>query len=140
LKELGYRSDEDVISAWESGNYSYYDSVMSNETQITLDQLRDKVGKSDFVEKPTYPCMMEVWNDFEEPEVRQVIADFKTPKGHDMYVAISEEGYYSYCWQHARPIQPDPLKEVVEKLKNNSVTLTPNEAQLIIDALEKIEK
>jgi hypothetical protein len=162
FKDLGVDTGENVGSSIGyyygliEGDFGWF-SNHKNSKVITLEELKAMKREG----KPTYPCMMEVWNDFEEPEVRQVIADFKTPKGHDMYVAISEEGYDSYCWQHARPIQPDPLKEVVENMNGQidtdkaynkfdgdyksweemrGVLLTPNEAQLIIDALEKIEK
>lgn len=171
LKELGYKGDKDwndryrqnpsfqVISRWSSGDYCYYVCAEDNETPITLDQLRAKVGKTEAVEEPKYPCMMEVWDDEGEVDAREVIAEFKTPDGDERYVAISEDGYNCYTWQHARPIQPDPLKTVLDILKyqvskvdneakadiaswigSMGVLLTPNEAQLILDALEKNEK
>lgn len=86
-------------------------------TPITLDQLRAKAGKTEPVEKPKYPCMMEVWDNGMKPKLRKVIADFYTPKGVKRYVAISADGYSTRPFDSARPIQPDPIKELIEKLK-----------------------
>ena len=145
LNELGYQSDKEwnnkyrqepscqVISRWENGNYCYYVCVEDNETPITLDQLRAKV-------KPTYPCMMEVWDDDGTNAVKADVVSEVEYKGVKAFLVYDEDTKDFYSYRHARPIQPDPIKEVIEKLKSNSETLTPNEAQLILDALEKNEK
>jgi hypothetical protein len=160
FKDLGvdtYKNSGSLVG-WYYGLFDgEFDSftIPKNSKVITLEELEAMKQE----EKPAYPCMMEVWDDEGEVDAREVIAEFKTPDGDERYVAISEDGYNCYTWQHARPIQPDPLKTVLDILKyqvskvdneakadiaswigSMGVLLTPNEAQLILDALEKNEK
>jgi hypothetical protein len=110
--------------------------------------------------KLTYPCMMEVWDDDETDIVKHnVVAEVQNNGFKGYVVAWNDDGDF-VVYKNARPIQPDPLKEVVENMNSQidtdkaynkfdgdyksweemrGVLLTPNEAQLIIDALDKNE-
>jgi hypothetical protein len=159
LKELGYVNDEEwnetrrtipskgVIVVYGSGTYHFYERQATSYTEITLDQLREKVGKTEAVEEPKYPCMMEVWNSHEEYSCELEVISEVEYNGVKGFLVYNEAYGDFYSYKNARPIQPDPIKEVVEDMKRQvcwkssfGVVLTPNEAQLIIDALEKNEK
>ena len=108
-------------------------STPKNSKVITLEELKAMKGE----EKRTYPCMMEVWNSHEEYSCELEVISEVEYNGVKGFLVYNEAYGDFYSYKNARPIQPDPLKEVIEKLKNETITLTPNEAQLIIDALDK---